>query len=304
MEISVNDLKLTERTQVHGTNGYVQCSKGKNSKSRQTRVTVHAFCTSTHRSLNLCEVSSKYLKRFPTYIADTNTWQKWVFFQYLRCSKGCNSKGRLTSYGSCILHVVSWCFKFVWDFMKISQMVFNLQNGHEYMVEIAMFNIRRAITPKSSKPESGFMCSAFRLMVLYICGSFVKIWTVSVMQQTRVHGRNGYVQCSKGNNSKIRQTRVKFHVFCTSQMVSESWRGHKIMKCWWTDTQNFGQYNIIPCHFLWQGIKMRMLILSYMIQVDVPNVCTKFQNPRCISSWEIFNINFPKHYTWVREGEK
>ena len=47
--------------------------------------------------------------------------------------------------------------------MKISQTVFNLQSGQEYMVEMAMFN----------------------------------------------------VQCSKGNNSKSRQTRVMVHKFCT-----------------------------------------------------------------------------------------
>ena len=44
--------------------------------------------------------------------------------------------------------------------MKISQMVFNLQSGHEYMLEMA-------------------------------------------------------VQCSNGNNSKSRQTRVTVPVFCT-----------------------------------------------------------------------------------------
>ena len=33
------------------------------------------------------------------------------------------------------------------------------------------------------------------------------------------------------------------------------------------------------------------LILSYRTQV-IPNVCTKFQNPRSISSWEIFNAKF------------
>ena len=38
------------------------------------RVTVHEFCTSYHRAFKLCEVSSKYLKRFPTYRADTSTW--------------------------------------------------------------------------------------------------------------------------------------------------------------------------------------------------------------------------------------
>ena len=50
-------------------------------------------------------------------------------------------------------------------------MVFNLQSGHEYMVEMAMTSIQRAITPKVGKPE--FMCSASHLMVLYIC---VKIY--------------------------------------------------------------------------------------------------------------------------------
>ena len=37
---------------------------------------------------------------------------------------------------------------------------------------------------------------------------------------------------------------------------------------------------------------MRMLILSYMKQVAEPNVCTKFQNPTCSSSWEIFDMEW------------
>ena len=32
------------------------------------------------------------------------------------------------------------------------------------------------------------------------------------------------------------------------------------------------------------NISMRMLNLSYTIQVVIPNVCIKFQNPRCSSS--------------------
>ena len=56
--------QLIERTRVHGRNGYVQSSKGNNSKSRQTRVTVHVCCTLTHSSLHLCEVSWKYLKQY------------------------------------------------------------------------------------------------------------------------------------------------------------------------------------------------------------------------------------------------
>ena len=36
-------------------------------------------------------------------------------------------------------------------------------------------------------------------------------------------------------------------------------------------------------------ISRRRLILSYTIQEVIPNICTKFQNPRCSSSWEIFD---------------
>ena len=65
--------QLTE-TQAYGRNGYVKCSKGNNFKRRQTRNTIYKFCTLSHGALNLCSVSLKDLKRFPTYRADTSTW--------------------------------------------------------------------------------------------------------------------------------------------------------------------------------------------------------------------------------------
>ena len=43
------------------------------------------------------------------------------------------------------------------------------------MVEMDMFNVQRAITPKVGKPELRFMCSASRLIVLYICAKFGEI---------------------------------------------------------------------------------------------------------------------------------
>ena len=51
-------------------------------------------------------------------------------------------------------------------------MVFNLQSRHEYTVEMAMFNVQRAITPKVGKQMLRFMCSALRLIMLYICVKF------------------------------------------------------------------------------------------------------------------------------------
>ena len=87
--------------------------------------------------------------------------------------------------------------------MKISQNVFNLQCGHQYMVEIAMFNVQRAIIPNVGKPELRFICSARCLILPYICVKFRENIT-NGKERTRVPVRNGYVQCSQG---KIKQTR-------------------------------------------------------------------------------------------------
>ena len=59
--------------------------------------------------------------------------------------------------------------------MKISQTIFKIKNGHMCMVEMAIFNIQRAITLKVGKQELWFMCSACHLMVLTFVSSFMKI---------------------------------------------------------------------------------------------------------------------------------
>ena len=91
---------------------------------------------------------------------------------------------------------VSWCFTFAIDFMKISQTVFNLESRYKYMVEMAMCNVLRAITPKVDKSELRIMCSALCLMVLYICVKFRENIKngIRVIEWTPVHGRNGYFQ--------------------------------------------------------------------------------------------------------------
>ena len=55
------------------------------------------------------------------------------------------------------------------NFKIISCKVFNLQSGHEYMVDTAMFNVQRAITLKVGKPELQFMCFACRPIALHNC---------------------------------------------------------------------------------------------------------------------------------------
>ena len=51
-----NGIRIIERTRVQGRNGYVQCSKGNNSKSWQIIVLVYVFCTLSDDDLHLCEV--------------------------------------------------------------------------------------------------------------------------------------------------------------------------------------------------------------------------------------------------------
>ena len=43
------------------------------------------------------------------------------------------------------------------------------------------------------------------------------------------------------------------------------------------------------------------LILYYTVQPVIPDVCTKFQNPKSSSSREIFDENFHIHYLGVKD---
>ena len=55
------------------------------------------------------------------------------------------------------------------------------------MVEMAIFNTQRAITPKVGKPELRFMCSALPLMVLNVCVKLYENMSSGnkVMERTR-----------------------------------------------------------------------------------------------------------------------
>ena len=64
------------------------------------------------------------------------------------------------------------------------------------MVEMAMFNVQRAITPKADKPALGFMCSACCLMMLYICVKFgenisdgIRVMEQIQMMEAQTHGQ-------------------------------------------------------------------------------------------------------------------
>ena len=70
-------------------------------------------------------------------------------------------------------------------------------------------NTQRPIIPKAGKPELPFMRSACSLMVFNICVKFHENMSSSFKLKERTQKL-----LTKGNNSKIRKTRVTVHVFC------------------------------------------------------------------------------------------
>ena len=101
--------------------------------------------------------------------------------------------------------------------MKISQTVLMLQSGHEYVDEMAIFNVQRAITPNVCSPDLRFLRSACRHLVLNICVKFQEniLNGFEVTERSRVCGKIAIVQCSKGNNIETMQSRVMVHTLCT-----------------------------------------------------------------------------------------
>ena len=96
------------------------------------------------------------------------------------------------------------------------------------MVEMATFNVQRAITQKEGKPELQFMCSARCHIVLYIC---VKLRD-NIINGIRVMERTRMIESADGR----------------------------------TDTQNIRRYNIIPSPLIVAGHKkdytMYFLLMS------------------------------------------
>ena len=119
-----NDFLDIERTHVYGGNGYFQYSKGYNSKRKKTRVTVHVFCMSSH-GVNICvkyheNMSSRFIAMERTRKLLTDTYiQKRKLYTPLHAYIIC--RGYNQTYGSCVLHVVSWfnvCVKFHENIVK------------------------------------------------------------------------------------------------------------------------------------------------------------------------------------------
>ena len=92
--------------------------------------------------------------------------------------------------------VLNICVKF----HENISMVLMLQSRPEYVLEMAIFNVQRAIIPKECNPELPFLCSACHLMVLIICVKFQEniLNGFEVTERTQVSGKNCHFSMFNG----------------------------------------------------------------------------------------------------------
>ena len=112
-------------------------------KSRKTRVTIHVFCMSSH-GVNICvkfhgnmSIGFKVMEQTRKLLTDTHT-QKRKLYTHLHAYLVC--RGYKQSYGSCVVHVVSW-FNFCVKFHE------NMSNGLNLMEQTQkIVNTQKAIS--------------------------------------------------------------------------------------------------------------------------------------------------------------
>ena len=84
---------------MYGGNGHFQYSKGNNSKSRKTRVTVNVFCMLSH-GVNICV---KFHENMSSGFKIMEQTRKVLTHKGQYPQKKENQ-----SYGSCVLHFLLW----------------------------------------------------------------------------------------------------------------------------------------------------------------------------------------------------
>ena len=94
------------------------CRISKANNSKMYRQELLFLCCVVWRCFIFLWSFMKYLKGFQVIERTPN--------DHCQISKGNNYKTIDKSYGSCVVHVIWWCFMFVWRFMKISWRVFKL----------------------------------------------------------------------------------------------------------------------------------------------------------------------------------
>ena len=169
-ENTSNGFQLTEWTQVHARNVYVQCSKVNNSKSRQTRVKVQELCSSSHQALNFwCVKFHQNIWKGFQMTKQTLVHGRNGYFQY-DVQRAVTPAVVNYSYGSCVLHVDSWCFTFVNTFHE------NILKGFQLTEQIWVHGrngyVQRSMGNKSKSRQTRvtahvFCTSSYDALCLY-----------------------------------------------------------------------------------------------------------------------------------------
>ena len=101
------------------------------------------MCSASH--LIVLYINVKFRENNCENIERTRVHSRNCFFQYLLCSKGLNSKNRLTRVTVfSVLHIVSWCFTFMTNFI-ISQMVSTYRADNKLCVGIQSDHVLAAL---------------------------------------------------------------------------------------------------------------------------------------------------------------
>ena len=133
-----------------GHNSESKKRKKKRKKKKEKKKTELWFLCSA-RHLIVLYISVKFREKISNGFQDTE--RTWYF-----CD-GETDRLVYKSYGSCALHVVLWCYIFVYSFMKTTLMVSKLQSGNEY----DYFQCSMGLNSESNKSQS---CGSYVLHVL------------------------------------------------------------------------------------------------------------------------------------------
>ena len=243
----------------------LKISKGNNSAKNVGGVNVVNLCTSSGHALYLCQVSWNYLKRYQSYRVNTISIRKITKGNL--SAKKCSGSDRCSS-----LHIVWSCFIFLPSFVKLSNYLKLYQTYRADMICI----------PKITKGNNSAK-NVGGVTVVDLCTSsghalyfYQVLWNYLKRYQSYKVDTISILKISKGNNSAKNVGGVTVVNLCMSSdrvlyLCQVSWNYLKQYQSYGadtnvqpltdgrtegqTDTQKFGGYNIIPRHFLWQGIK-------------------------------------------------
>ena len=94
--------------------------------------------------------------------------------------------------------VLALCMLQHWTILK-------LQSGRDFVLETAIYKVQRGITQKVSTQELWFLCSACRLMLVYICMKFHEgiLNVFCVTERTQPYRKIYYFQFQRAITQKI-----------------------------------------------------------------------------------------------------